>query len=210
MSVDLSALGNLNPIEQLDGANYADNKEKEFRLAPKGTYTLRAPESFPQAAFGRTKAGDLSVQIDPTIVAPTNEGYVVKYQKISAKTFDRGTGKASQVGDYLRACGWKGHLTDVQSVVDAIESTAGVTYQAKLDWRAYNSLRTPRMTTTWLRLSWMSSTRPMSSLPTMVTPSTTSTYRLGLSFMALVHMPQLPLLTLTKQLRLSSTSIVTD
>ncbi len=142
--VDLSALGQLNAIEQLDGASYADNQEKSFRLAPKGVYTLRAPESFPQAAFGKTKNGDLSIQIDPTITGPTNEGYVIKYQKISAKTFDRGGKPASQLGDYLRACGWRGTLTGstpaevTQNAADAVAATAGLTYQAKLDWRAYN------------------------------------------------------------------------
>lgn len=135
---DLSALGQLNEIQQLDGANYADNKEKDFRLAPKGVYTLQAPASFPQAAFGRTKNGDLSIQIDPTIVAPTNEGYTVRFQKVSAKTFERDGKPASQVADYLRACGWKGRISDPQSIADAVEATAGAVYQAKLDWRAYN------------------------------------------------------------------------
>lgn len=135
---DLSTLGPLNEVQQLDGDNYADNKEKTFRLAPKGVYTLRAPESFPQAAFGRTKNGDLSIQIDPTIVGPTNEGYTIRFQKVSAKTFDRDGKPASQVADYLRACGWRGRITDPQSIADAVESTAGTTYQAKLDWRAYN------------------------------------------------------------------------
>lgn len=136
--VDLSVLGGLNPIEQLDSTDYPVNKETEFRLAPKGTYTLQAPDSFPQAAFGRTKNGDLSIQIDPTIVGPTNEGYTVRFQKISAKSFQRSGKWASQVGDYLEACGWDGKLTDLQSVAEAVESTASKTYQAKLDWRAYN------------------------------------------------------------------------
>lgn len=135
---DLSHLGGLNPIETLDLSNYADNKESTFRLPAKGRYTLQSPDSFPEAAFGRTKAGALSVQIDPTIVGPTNEGFTVRFTKISNKTFERGGQKVSQVGDYLRACGFKGTLKTESDVVNAIETTAGCVYEAKLDWRAYN------------------------------------------------------------------------
>lgn len=135
---DLSHLGGLNPVEALDMANYADNKESTFRLAPKGRYTLSAPASFPPAAFTRTKAGSLQIQIDPTIVGPTNEGTTVRFVKVSAKTFERSGVKVSIVGDYLRACGFQGPLNNEQQIADAVESTAGVVYEAKLDWRAYS------------------------------------------------------------------------
>lgn len=137
---DLSHLGGLNPVEALDLSNYSDNKEKAsgFRLAPKGTYTVQAPDSFPAAAFSRTKAGALQVQIDPTIVGPTHEGTLIRFVKISAKTFERSKQIVSQVGDYLRACGFKGTLSNEQEIADAVESTAGAIYQLKLDWRAYN------------------------------------------------------------------------
>ncbi len=85
-----------------------------------------------------TKAGALSVRIDPTIVGPTNEGFTVRFTSVSAKVFDRNGSKVSQVGDYLKACGFEGKLTDEQAIADAVESTAGKTYQAKLDWRGYN------------------------------------------------------------------------
>lgn len=135
---DLSHLGGLNEVEQLDLANYADNKEKGFQLAPKGVYTLQAPATFPPAAFTRTKAGSLQVQIDPTIAGPTNEGFTIRFVKVSAKTFDRKGVKVSQVGDYLRSVGYKGTLSNEQEIADAIESTASALYQAKVDWRAYN------------------------------------------------------------------------
>lgn len=135
---DLTHLGGLNPVEALDFANYADNKESTFRLPPKGVYTLRAPDSFPSAAFTRTKAGSLQIQIDPTIVGPTHEGFTVRYVKVSTKTFERNKTLVSQVGDYLRAHGFNGTLTDEQSIADAVEATAGLTYQAKLDWKSYN------------------------------------------------------------------------
>jgi hypothetical protein len=136
--VDLSHLGGLKPVEQLDLGNYAENKERTFRLAPKGVYTLQAPDQFPAEAFSRTKGDSLQAQIDPTIVGPTNEGTVVKYVKVSAKTFPRGKGLASQVGDYLVACGFRGVLQNEKDIAEAIASTAGSVYQAKLDWSAYN------------------------------------------------------------------------
>ncbi len=136
---DLSHLGGLNPVEQLDLDNtYQVAKESTFSLPTKGTYVLRAPDSFPAAAFSRTKANVLAVQIDPTIVGPSHEGFTVRFVKVSAKVFDRNGSKVSQVGDYLKACGFAGTLSDEQQIADAIESTAGKTYQAKLDWRAYN------------------------------------------------------------------------
>ena len=136
---DISHLGGLNPIEQLDIDNtYPVAKESTFQLPPKGVYTLRAPDSFPSAAFGATKNGDLSVQIDPIIVGPTGEGMVVRFVKISNKAFKRGNQNASQVGDYLAACGFQGSLRTLDDVVEAVESTTGILYKAKLDWRAYN------------------------------------------------------------------------
>lgn len=141
---DISHLGGLNPVEQLDlDGTYPIAKESTFQLPAKGVYTLRAPDTFPSAAFGATKNGDLSAQIDPTIVANPNgssvgEGMVVRFVKVSNKTFQRNGKSASQIGDYLAACGYHGTLRTVDDVVEAIESTAGTTYQAKLDWRAYN------------------------------------------------------------------------
>lgn len=134
---DLSHLGGLNPVEALDLENYADNKVSAFRLPEKGRYTLQAPDSFPPAAFSRTKAGALSIQIDPTIVGPTNEGFTVRFTKVSAKPFQRDGKTVSQVGDYLRACGFKGTLANEQEIADAVEATAGSLYEALLDWRAY-------------------------------------------------------------------------
>jgi hypothetical protein len=136
---ELSHLGTLNPVEfELDLDNYAPAKESTFQLAPAGVYTLRAPDTFPDAAFSRTSKGNLQVQIDPTIVGPSFEDTVVRFVKISAKTFKRGAGYASQIGDYLKALGYKGVIKTEADIIDAVRSTAGLTYEAKLDWRSYN------------------------------------------------------------------------
>lgn len=136
---DLSHLGGLNPTETLDlDSTYPVTKESTFRLAPKGTYVLRAPDSFPTAAFGSTKNGSLSVQIDPTVTSGDYQGTTIRFQKVSATTFERGGKRVSQIGDYLKACGYSGSIRSNDDLANAVESTAGKTYQAKLDWRAYN------------------------------------------------------------------------
>lgn len=128
----------MNAVEPLNLENYADVKESTFRLPAAGKYTLRAPDSFPTASFGRTKAGALSIQVDPTIVGGDHDGFQIRFVKVSGKQFDRGGQKVSQIGDYLRATGFKGTLKDEQAQADAVESTAGAVYEAKLEWRAYN------------------------------------------------------------------------
>lgn len=59
---------------------------------------------------------------------------------MSAKTFMRKGQPASQLGDYLRACGRKGKLSgDANDQKDAVEATAGQVYRAYGDWQVYQS-----------------------------------------------------------------------
>lgn len=135
---DISSL-NILPSEPLDFTLY--KSVGESRPFPgKGRYTLRATESFPAEAFAPNKAGTaLTIQIDPTIVGPTGEGRTLKYTRISAKTFKRGTTVVSQLGDYLKACGKSNGVLsgDPQEQANAAESTAGCIFEANLDWRLY-------------------------------------------------------------------------
>ena len=134
---DISGLGTLAPSEPLDLDTYPD-RTAGAGFPRKGVYTLRAPESFPSAAFGKTKAGNLSIQVDSTIVGPTHEGITIRFQRVSAKTFARNGKVASQVGDFLRACGLKGAVpADPQTVANMVEGTANRTYQARVDWRLF-------------------------------------------------------------------------
>lgn len=135
---DISHLGGLQPVEPLDLDIYADNKESNFQLPRAGRYTLRVAPEFPQASFGATRAGALSITIDPTIVAPTNEGFNIRFTKVSAKPFKRGAGTASQAGDFLRAVGLRGKYTTNEAIADAVSQTANRLFEADLDWRAYN------------------------------------------------------------------------
>src|SRR6267154_804625 len=99
---DISALGGLNPVEPLDLENYADTKDF-VALPKKGRYTVQAPGEFPQAAFGRSNAGALTAQVDPTIMGPSNEGYRIRFIKPSAKTYKRGGVTVSQVEEDWKA-----------------------------------------------------------------------------------------------------------
>lgn len=136
MCADISQIGNLQPVQPLDMDTYPEQKSG-FQLPKAGRYTVRAPESFPQTAFGATKAGALSAQIDPTIVGPTNEGFTVRFTKISAKTYERNGIPVSQFGDYLRATGVTGTIPgDAQGLAEAVERTAGAVYDVELDWEA--------------------------------------------------------------------------
>ncbi|SRR6266496_2060616 len=137
---DLSHISaNLQAVEPLDlGDTYPVNRKTPFRLAPKGRYTLQSPSEFPQAAFGATKAGNLIVTIDPTIVGPTNEGFTVRRTRVSAKVYERNGEKVSQLGDYLIAAGYHGPINTVEQQAEAVEQTVGALWQADLDWRAEN------------------------------------------------------------------------
>ncbi len=133
---DISSLGAVKSINLDLGPQYKDTKESTFRLPAAGVYLLQAPESFPAAAFGRTANGDLKVQIDPKIIGPTNEGFQLRYISVSAKSYERDGGPVSQVGDYLRATGFRGEINDEQELANAVESTANLTFRAKVEWRA--------------------------------------------------------------------------
>lgn len=130
---DISALTGLAAVEPLDWDKYADAKESQVPPR-KGRYQLRAPESF---TFASTAAGYLSAQVDPTVVGPSDSGYVVKFQRVSAKPFLRSGVKVSQLGDYLRAVGITLRPTSPSEQATAVEQTAGRIYQGDIDWDAY-------------------------------------------------------------------------
>lgn len=135
---DISALGNLAPAEPIDMDMYNLSTGVSKPFPRKGRYTLRAPESFTAEAFGRTNAGNLSVQIDPSIVGGPSDGYKLRFIRVSAKTYKRGNDTVSQLSDYLKACGQSGRLTgDPQEAADLVEQTANLTYDAFIDWRLF-------------------------------------------------------------------------
>jgi hypothetical protein len=108
----------------------------------KGRYTLRTTDSFTEESFVPNKANTaLTFAINPSIVGPTNEGYQLKFSsgRISGKVYQRKGRPASQLGDYLKAVGVTGTVPgDAQAQADLVEQTAGLTFDANLDWRAYD------------------------------------------------------------------------
>ena len=139
---------NITPTESVDIQSTYPAKAAGRRFPNKGWYTLRTTDAFTPESFVPNKAGTaLTFQIDPVVVGPTNEGYQLKFSsgRISAKTFqrtDRKTSKTStvsQLSDFLRAAGYTGVVPgDAQSQADIVEQHASKTFDALLDWRAYD------------------------------------------------------------------------
>ena len=137
--VDISSLGNLESAKPLDLSIYPDARGGQG-LPKSGRFVVRAPESFSASAFSKTRAGNLSARVDPTIVGPSDEGYTLRFTNISAKVYQRDGKDVSQVGDYLRSFGITEELTgDPQQAANLIASTAGQTYEIFADWEARHS-----------------------------------------------------------------------
>ena len=138
-SVDISALGNLQPAQPIDLSVIPEAPKKAFVFPRSGKYTVRAPEAITSDNFRKTKADNLSARVDPTIVGPTNEGFEVRFTDISAKNYTdpRSNLETSQVAQYLQAFGVTDELSgDPQQAADLIASTAGKTAEVILEWVA--------------------------------------------------------------------------
>src|SRR3990167_3745380 len=90
----MASIGNFNiePTETVDIASSYPARAAGRRFPNKGWYTLRTTDTFTSDSFAPNKAGTaLTFQIDPVVVAPTNEGYQLKFNsgRISAKTYPR-------------------------------------------------------------------------------------------------------------------------
>ena len=137
--VDISSLGNLNPVQPLDLSVIPEADKTKFVFPAAGTYEVRAPESFPPEAFSATQSGNLAARVDPVIVGPTNEGYEVRYTSIYSTVYtDPRTGlETSGVAQYLQAFGILDQLDGTpQQAANLIASTAGKTAKAYLNWEA--------------------------------------------------------------------------
>ena len=136
------------PTEAVDIAATYPARTGGRKFPNKGWFTLRVTDNFTSESFKPNKANTaLTFQIDPTIVGPSNEGYQLKFNsgRISAKTYqrtDKGTGESktvSQLSDFLRAAGYSGVVPgDSQEQANLVEQQAGKTFDALLDWRAYD------------------------------------------------------------------------
>jgi len=137
--VDISALGNLEPVAPIDLSVIPEAPKKAFSFPKSGVYTVVAPEVIPAEAFGKTQAGNLSARVDPKIAGPSNEGYEIRFTNLSAKVYqDPRTGlDTSQVAQYLQAFGITEELDGTpQQAANLIASTAGQTAEVYADWVA--------------------------------------------------------------------------
>lgn len=146
----ISELGGLKPSEPIDLAEYAGQRASGtgFKpVPPPGRYTVRAPAEFPDSAFGPSKAGFLLAQIDPTVVGGEHDGYQIRFVKVSAKTFPRTVKEngierkvtASQVADYLKACGMQDRVPESPTEVkNLVVRTAGQLYEIETDWKVWD------------------------------------------------------------------------
>ena len=144
----MADIGNLTvaPTEAVDIATAYPAKAGR-RFPNKGWYTLRTTDSFTSESFVPNKTGTaLTFQINPVVVGPTNEGYELKFNsgRISAKTYPRTgrdgkTNTVSQLSDFLKAVGYLGTVPgDAQTQANLVEQHAGKTFDALVDWRAWD------------------------------------------------------------------------
>lgn len=150
-------MGELQPVESIDLDALTPVKASggTFRpVPPPGRYTVRAPASF-DGAFGRSSAGALLSQIDPTIVGGEHDGYQIRYVKVSAKPFTQRrkvdgvetTETTSQVAQYLKACGLKGAIpADQTEIANLVERTAGQMYEVETDWKVWDKFNSVEYT----------------------------------------------------------------
>lgn len=135
--INISELGNLQSVEAIKLDDTYKTQSSGFVMPKSGRYSVKSPESFSDTSFSATRAGFLSIQIDPEITGPSSAGITVRYAKISAKPFMRNGSTVSQVADYLRAVGYTGSVPgDPQELADLVAQTAGAQYEAVLDWEA--------------------------------------------------------------------------
>ncbi len=141
----MSSISELGALMQAEPVDMSELAPKGPAFPRKGRYTLRVPETLdPDFTFGSTQAGYLKATIDPTIVGPSNEGYTVRFVRLSAKVYNEkfgesGTRKTSQIANFLASTGDKSTLTgDPDQAVALVLGTAGKEFAAQLDWSAYN------------------------------------------------------------------------
>lgn len=99
---------------------------------PKGEYMGQAPPSW---EFGAGKERQLLAKGTVTIKNGPADGYEVRYVTISNKKYKNRN--ASQMADYLRACGIASRPGSNQEFADLMASTCNRVFKFSLDWDAY-------------------------------------------------------------------------
>lgn len=142
----------LNEPEQVDWNNY--NPQSNFQAPPPAlgidgkpvVYYGQAPKEFTFDATKEDKNGEngglLEALIDPIVIVKSGaaDGYQIRFTRASVRKFKKGekVTEASQLGNYLRACGSVAKPQKNSEYVAAVKQTAGKVFPFTLDWSAYN------------------------------------------------------------------------
>jgi hypothetical protein len=122
------------PIE----GDYQEGGKAFVELPPEGKYMGQAPV-FTDESFTNTREGYLKVIVDPiTVQNPggPGDGYKIRFSSLSAKKYSNRN--ASQVMDFLRACGLNVKPNSTEEVKQYIKACSGRTFQFALAWEGYD------------------------------------------------------------------------
>lgn len=135
MTADI-AQTNLKAFDPIDfGTGYQDGGKPQ--LPAEGRYFGQAPQ-ITDASFSSTQEGYLKVTLDPITLVnnPASNGYQVRFTNLSAKKYSNR--EASQVGDFLRACGLPVQPKSNDELKQALKMASGKVFQFGLQWEVYN------------------------------------------------------------------------
>lgn len=138
---------NLVAFDPINYDSYQDGggSGKSFAPPPEGRYTGKAPiikddgsdTISENNSFGRTAEGYLKLNLDGVeLLDGPNPGYKIRFQTISSKKMKNR--EASQVLDFLRACGVAARPTNEKELRQACKLASGRPFQFQLNWEAYN------------------------------------------------------------------------
>lgn len=145
ITADVAQTG-LKQFDPIDYEKYEDaGASKSYAPPAPGKYTGRAPIIKDDGtdvisetnSFGRTQQGYLKLQLDPIEVLDAPQGpYQVRFTRLSGKK--SANRNASQIVDFLRACGIAARPMNEQELRAACRMASGRTFQFSLTWEGYN------------------------------------------------------------------------
>jgi hypothetical protein len=124
----------LQPFVPPDYDNYDDGAPtSSYAPPPEGKYVGKVP-LITDEAFGATNENYLKVTIDP--IELIGSDYKVRFTSLSAKKYKNR--EASQITDFLRACGIAARPKSNEELKQAIKMASGRTFSFVLQWEAFN------------------------------------------------------------------------
>ena len=127
-----------------DWDDYAE-ASSGFELPDEGEYTFKAKTPIllkKEADGGDVKptadGSNAGVRIDPVFLDGAAKGKQLKFQRVWTNVYKSGkrAGKASSAGDFLKATGYNGKPGNVGQTVEAVVSSQGKEFKARMAWNA--------------------------------------------------------------------------